>query len=62
MTNKQRSIKQNLLENLLKVIPIIIETERELGTSEKEIMMMVDSILDRVNQLRRELQEKNGPT
>ncbi|GEM_PF-2671980 len=62
MTNKQRSIKQNLLENLLKVIPIIIEKERELGTSEKEIMMMVDSILDRVNQLRRELQEKNGPT
>ena len=59
MTNKQRRIKQNLLENLLKIIPIIIETEREFGTSEREIMKMVDSILDRINALRRELQENN---
>jgi uncharacterized protein YaiE (UPF0345 family) len=58
MTNKERSIKQNMLENLLKIIPIIIETEREFGTSEREIMKMVDSILDRINQLRGELQEK----
>jgi len=61
MTNKERSIKQNLLENLLKIIPVIIETEREFGTSEREIMKMVDSILDRINQLRRDLQEKNEP-
>ena len=59
MTEKERTLKQNLLENLLKIIPIIIETEREFGTSEREIMKMVDSILDRINQLRRELQEKN---
>jgi len=49
------------LENLLKIIPVIIETERAFGTSEREIMKMVDSILDRINQLRYELQEKNGP-
>jgi len=61
MTNKERSIKQNLLENLLKIIPVIIETEREFGTSEREIMKMVDSILYRINQLRRDLQEKNEP-
>ena len=59
MTEKERILKQNLLENLLKIIPIIIETEREFGTSEKEIMKMVDSILDRINQLRQELQNKN---
>lgn len=59
MTDKERSLKQNLLENLLKIIPIIIETEREFGTSERKIMEMVDSILDRINLLRRELQEKS---
>lgn len=57
MTDKERSLKQNLLENLLKIIPVIIEAEREFGTSEREIMKMVDSILDRINQLRRELQK-----
>ncbi|MFN0216002.1 MAG: hypothetical protein ACKVT2_17215 [Saprospiraceae bacterium] len=59
MTEKERTLKQNLLENLLKIIPIIIESEREFGTSESEIMKMVDSILDRINHLRRELKEKN---
>ena len=59
MTARERKIKQNLLENLLKIIPIIMETEREFGTSEREIMKMVDSILDRINQLRHELQDKN---
>lgn len=59
MTEKERSLKQNLLENLLKMIPIILETEREFGTSEVEIMRMIDSILDRINQLRRELKQKN---
>ena len=58
MTEKERKIKQNLLENLLKIIPVILETERSFGTSEREIMKMVDFILDRINQLRRELQEK----
>jgi uncharacterized protein YaiE (UPF0345 family) len=57
MTEKERTLKRNLLENLLKIIPVIIETEQEFGTSEREIMKMVDSILDRINQLRRELQE-----
>lgn len=57
MTDKERSIKQNLLENLLKIIPVIIDTDREFGTSELEIIKMVDSILDRINQLRRDLQE-----
>lgn len=59
MTERERKIKRNLLENLLKIIPIIMETEREFGTSEREIMKMVDSILDRINQLRHELQDKN---
>jgi uncharacterized protein YaiE (UPF0345 family) len=57
MTEKERTLKRNLLENLLKIIPVIIETEREFGTSEVEIMKMIDSILDRINQLRRDLQE-----
>lgn len=57
MTKKERIIKQNLLENLLKIIPIIMETEREFGTSDREIMKMVDSILDRINRLRQELRE-----
>jgi uncharacterized protein YaiE (UPF0345 family) len=30
------------LQNLLKIIPVIIETEQEFGTSEREIMRMVD--------------------
>ena len=40
MTEKERILKQNLLENLLKIIPIIIETEREFGTSEKEMQKL----------------------
>ena len=59
MTEKERHIKTKLAEDLLKMIPIIIESERELKTSEKEIARMIDMILDRINQLRRELQQDN---
>jgi hypothetical protein len=55
MTEKERQIKQKLMEDLLKIIPLIIETEKEKGTPEFGIFRMVDSILDRVNQLRKEL-------
>ena len=59
MTEKERHIKTKLAEDLLKMIPIIIESERERKTAEKEIARMIDMILDRVNQLRRELQQAN---
>lgn len=59
MTEKERQIKTKLAEDLLKMIPIIIDLEREQKTSEKEIAAMIDMILDRVNQLRRELQRDN---
>jgi hypothetical protein len=42
MTEKERALQRNLLQNLLKIIPVIIETEQEFGTSEREIMRMVD--------------------
>lgn len=57
MTEKERFIKQRLLENLLKIIPVIIETERESGKSEHEIMRIVDDILDKINKLRDELKQ-----
>lgn len=57
MTEKERLIKQRLLENLLKIIPLIIETERASGKSEREIMQMVDDILDKINKLRSELKQ-----
>ncbi len=56
MTEKERQIKTKLAEDLLKMIPIIIDLEREQKTSEKEIAAM---IVDRVNQLRRALQRDN---
>lgn len=59
MTEKERQIKTKLAEDLLKMIPIIIDLEREQKTSEKEIAAMIDMILDRVNQLRRALQRDN---
>ncbi len=59
MTEKERRIKEKLLEDLLKIIPIVIETEREFGKSENEIFKIVDAILDRINQLRHELRDKN---
>ena len=58
MTEKERRIKERLLENLLKMIPIIIETEREFGKSEREIFKIVDAVLDRINELRRELRKE----
>ncbi|MEO6037917.1 MAG: hypothetical protein ABIQ93_05840 [Saprospiraceae bacterium] len=57
MTEKERHLKTKLAEDLLKMIPIVIESERERKTSEMEIARMIDSILDRVNQLRRELNQ-----
>ena len=56
MTDKERRIKEKLVEDLLKIIPVIIETERERGVSERDIFSMIDTILDRINQLRKELQ------
>lgn len=58
MTEKERRIKEKLLEDLLKIIPIIIETEREFGKSEREIFKIVDSVLDRINELRRQLKKE----
>lgn len=57
MTEKERRIKEKLLEDLFKMIPVIIETEREFGKSEREIFIIVDAVLDRVNELRRELKK-----
>lgn len=59
MTEKERRIKENLLENLFKMIPIIIETEREFGKSEREIYKIVDAILDRINELRQQLKKED---
>ncbi len=59
MTEKERRIKEKLLENLFKMIPIIIETEREFGKSEREIYKIVDAILDRINELRRQLKKED---
>jgi len=59
MTEKERRIKEKLLEDLLKIIPIVIETEREFGKSEREIFKIVDSILDRINQPRHELRNQD---
>jgi hypothetical protein len=59
MTEKERRIKENLLEDLLKMIPLIIETEREFGKSEREIYKIVDAVLDRINELRRQLKKED---
>jgi hypothetical protein len=41
------------------MIPLIIETEREFGKSEREIYKIVDAVLDRINELRRQLKKED---
>lgn len=60
MTERDRRIKEKLLEDLLCYLPILIDDERRRGSSESAIRSMEDNILDHVNALKRQLKKSEN--
>jgi hypothetical protein len=54
----EREFLEKTLKDLLRLLPLLIELEKEKGSSEVDIRQMVDTILDRINELRKRLKNR----